>query len=467
MRASLLVFLGVIGLAVEGMSLRAPMMRSRARFGALGSSSVDDFGGGVTTEEAPAAAPVAVEESPMAAAPKGQKLSAREQMSLDAANKLRQEADEMEFALREEARAKGMPEDVINKLVPKSSTTKTKAAQKLEEKVTGVKATPKPAATTSEAKPVAPALPSSQIRQKLGYLNTGDAVRFTSELDRLKDKGMLRLWNSHEEKLSGARFSVNNYQLKENAKIEPQDLKLDDVGYDYQKTFLVSLAVASVFGIGSSLIPEDFGALGFVLGYASALFPILIVGIGSIAPGLIGDILNRVKLASDAEAKDRFIAANAGKMLVGYVMGLPVSKFASSGPSNSVDFFQLRPSGNEESDRKMFSENKFKQADIARSSAVCLASSVAECMGYESASGNSPGDVNTLYELMQACEPKLEGERLQDHIRWSALEAYKIINDYPEEYQRLIKAFSENLPMEECIACLEGTGDVLARESSE
>ena len=134
-------------------------------------------------------------------------------------------------------------------------------------------------------------VPSAEIRGKLGYLNTGDAVRITSELDRLKGKGTLRLWNSHEKALTGARFSVNNMQLKEKAKIEPQQLKLDDVGYDYQKTFLVSLAVASTFGIASSLIPEDFGPLGFLMGYASALFPILIVGVGSIAPGLIGDVL--------------------------------------------------------------------------------------------------------------------------------------------------------------------------------
>ena len=450
--------------AVSVHALRAPRIARRAAMSRWSTSNVDEFGGGsvVSTEEPVAA--VVEDESSSDSAPKGVQLTKREQAALDAANKLRQEAEEMEFSLREEARSKGMPEEVINKLVPKTSQSKTKAVQYLEEKVTGIKSTPTPKATTSEAAPVIPALPASQIRQKLGYLNTGDAVRMTSELDRLKGKGMLSLWNSHEDKLDGARFSVNNYQLKEKAKIEPQDLKLDDVGYDYQKTFLISLAVASIFGIGSSLIPEDYGPLGFVLGYASALFPILIVGIGSIAPGLIGDILNRIKLASDAEAKDRFIAANAGKFLVGYVMGLPVSTFASSGPSNSADFFQLRPSGNEADDRKMFSENKFKQADIARSSAVCLASSVAECMGYESASGTQPGDVNTLYELMSACEPKLEGERLQDHIRWSALEAYKIINEHPEAYQRLIKAFGDNLPMEECIACLEGTGDVFARD---
>merc|ERR1711937_205956 len=108
-------------------------------------------------------------------------------------------------------------------------------------------------------------VPSAQIRTKLGYLSIGDAVRITSELDRLKSKGTLRLWNSHEKALSTARFSVNNMQLKEKAKIEPQQLRLDDVGYDYQKTFLISLAIASVLGIASSLIPEDYGLLGFVM----------------------------------------------------------------------------------------------------------------------------------------------------------------------------------------------------------
>ena len=107
----------------------------------------------------------------------------------------------------------------------------------------------------------------------------------------------------------------------------------------------------------------------------------------------------------------------------------------------------------------------FKQADIARSSAVCLASSVAECMAYDEASGTAPGDVNTLYELMQACDPKIEGEKLQDHIRWSALEAFKVLDKYPTEFARLKAAFKENLPLEECIACIEGTGDVLAREN--
>jgi len=34
---------------------------------------------------------------------------------------------------------------------------------------------------------------ASEVRRKLGYLNTGDAVRMTSELDRLKGKGEVQV----------------------------------------------------------------------------------------------------------------------------------------------------------------------------------------------------------------------------------------------------------------------------------
>ena len=37
----------------------------------------------------------------------------------------------------------------------------------------------------------------SEIRSKLGYLNIGDAVRFTSELDRIKSRGYIKLWNRY------------------------------------------------------------------------------------------------------------------------------------------------------------------------------------------------------------------------------------------------------------------------------
>ena len=354
------------------------------------------------------------------------------------AEKLRQEAAEMELALREEARAKGLPQKVIDKLIPMQSKSKAKSAKGTE--------------GTVMEKPFV-ALPVADVRKKLGYLNTGDAVRFTSELNRLRGKGVVNLWGKSGE-FGRESFAINNYQLQSRTKIEPADLRLDDVGFEYQKVFFIALGIASVLALASNAVG---GQLGFILGYLSALFPVGLVGIGSIAPQLIGAVLNRFEYATNEESKERYVAMNAGKFLVGYLCGLPVANFKTGGPSNEVDFFQLRPSGSsEKDDSNLFQKRSFKQVDIARASVMCVSGPTAECMKYKIASGNTPGDVNTLYELMNSVEPALSPDAVQNHIRWSVCAAFDILKTYPSEYERLVEAFRRGDSLEDCIACIEG-----------
>lgn len=76
----------------------------------------------------------------------------------DEAQRLRKEAAEMEVSLREEARAKGLSEDMINKLIPLRSAAA-------------------PVAAVSSS-PVQEEIPkekflATEVRSKLGYLNTG------------------------------------------------------------------------------------------------------------------------------------------------------------------------------------------------------------------------------------------------------------------------------------------------------
>lgn len=357
----------------------------------------------------------------------------------DEAAKLRQEAAELEISLREEARAKGVPEEMINKLIPvraPKSLIPAKTSLILKEKVTE--------------------LTAKEVRSKLGYLNTGDAIRMTSELERLKAKDIITKWNSKD--LENPRFDVSNYQLKAKTNINPINLKLDDVGFVYQNVLVSAVAIGTVCGLSANFIG---GQAGFLLGYASALFPVLVVGLGSIAPGLIGEVLYRFKLVTNEESRKRHVRKNAGKFLAGYVSGLPVAIFNQGSPSNTAEFFQLRPSStNEDEDKQMFTKSKFKQTDIARSSIVSLASSVAECIDFGAAGGSNPADVNLLNELMNSVDPTISPEQRQNHIRWSALTAWEILDKYKEEYQRLIVAFEQGLPMEECIAVIEGEGEL-------
>lgn len=289
-----------------------PSVITRAQFRVGFSSNSDMFGGSSTKLDDP--------KLSKGLSPDEYKITGNFQ---DEAAKLRQEALELEVALREDARAKGLPEDVINKLVPLRGEKSAKPQIVLSEEVS----------KSSLLSPV-------EIRSKLGYLNTGDAIRFVSELDRLKSKSILGAWNSKD--LSKSTFQVNNAQLMSKTKIEAAKLKMDSAGFDYVRVFGTAIVAATVLALSSSFVG---GQIGFLLGYASALLPVFLVGIGSIAPALIGDIVNQVTYATDAKAKDRYVEGQAGKFLVGYIVGLPVARFTTGGASNTAEFFSAASIG--------------------------------------------------------------------------------------------------------------------------
>jgi len=412
------------------------------------SENSDVFGSSTTSiKEDSSATTSTVMEPPGASTTQNNSSLFSNQKMKDEAAKLRQEAAELEIAMREEARDKGLSQEVIDKLIPMRSQAPVKPS------ASSTAASSSEGNTVVLEKPLQ-TLTTSEVRNKLGYLNTGDAIRITSELDRLKSRGVIKLWNCKD--VSKANFAANSLQLTSKTGIEPVNLRLDAVGFEYQKVFVVALAIATICGLGSTFIG---GQIGFLLGYASALFPILLVGVGSIAPQLIGDVLNKFKYATNAEEKAKYVRGNAAKFLVGYIMGLPMASFSQGGDSNRVEFFQLRPSAanlKAESDKPQIRAAKFKQADIAPISVTCVAGPTAECMEYITAGGSSPQDVNLLYELMNAIEPSLSPDKVQNHIRWSVLTAYTILKDHTDELTKLNEAFSTGASLEECIACIEG-----------
>ena len=54
---------------------------------------------------------------------------------------------------------------------------------------------------------------------------------------------------------------------------------------------------------------------------------------------------NYTQYTTSAIACERYAYMEAGKFLVGYMLGLPISYFDTRGPSSRSDFYQLRPTG--------------------------------------------------------------------------------------------------------------------------
>jgi hypothetical protein len=337
---------------------------------------------------------------------------------------------------------------MINKLIPIRSKTQSSVLPSSSPSSTDVKVSD----TTESIKK----LSRTEILNSLNYLSIGNPVKFSRQLNSLSAKKLLQVWNAID--LGKPSFQVNSLQLKSKTNIDPKDLKLDDVGYDYQKLLVTVVITATVLAFGSSFIG---GQIGFILGYLSALLPVTLLGIGSITPALIGDILNRLTFLLDESAKDRYIQFHAGRFLVGYALGLPISKFSMGSPSNTVDFFQLKlvenTNNNDPKANGFFSKSKYSQIDIAPYSVLCLAGPVAECIEYSKASGYSATDVNVLNELMLAVEPAMIPESAQSHIKWAALQSYTILTKYKAELKKLREAFKRGASLEECIAELESS----------
>jgi hypothetical protein len=372
----------------------------------------------------------------------------KDKLTLEA-QRLRKEAAEMEMALRDEARAKGLPEELINKLAPIRTPSSSPSSS------SSTATTTKTATSTSvKTETITTIIPSTaeEIQSKLGYLNTQDPVRFVTELQRIKMRGYLKTWDSE---IPNKDYNVNAYQLKAKCDIDPVKLRLDEVGYDYKMVLVAAVAMGTIFGLSASQIG---GQTGFLLGYLSALIPIVVVGIGSIAPALIGDVLLSINTVLDEKLREKLYAINAGKFLVGYCLGLPISRFDSGSMINTVDFYQVKPTGLDENEAKQyFSKRKYNQDDIARSSATCIAGPVAECIEFGESSGNAAADVNTLQQLVLAIEPALNADGVQNHIRWSAMTAHTILTAHKEEYKKLVQAFKDKKSLEECIAIMEST----------
>jgi hypothetical protein len=66
----------------------------------------------------------------------------------------------------------------------------------------------------------------------------------------------------------------------------------------------------------------------------------------------------------------------------------------------------------------------------------------------------------TYINVSHQISPQFLPLSLSLSLRWSALTAYDILTEYKTEYLRVVEAFREGLPLEECIAAIEGEGEV-------
>jgi len=270
-----------------------------------------------------------------------------------------------------------------------------------------------------------------------------DAKSTSYALQQLNSEGFCTRWNCAE---IGQVWQVSQGQLKRQTGIDGKtmnaEMNLDELKYALGAVVAFS-AVSAV--LSGSLIGGNVGA---TFTYIFALLPIIFLGIGSSAPGVIIAAINLIKGNSDAEFSNRRVVHEAAHFLAGYLLGLPIKSYKVDGPTTEVEFFDTLE-GDQVSLNRMLTND-----EIIPLSIVAMAGAVAEIKEYKTATGSAQ-DLEYLGQLMVRTRPVISNSDQENITRWAALEASRLVSKHSKELEALVKAFSEKKTVPECIAALE------------
>lgn len=275
----------------------------------------------------------------------------------------------------------------------------------------------------------------------------GDAVSQNMALSKAAESGDLKLWKS----INLRTFPVSLDMLKQRTAgaitadslgITEKDVSLDDFKY---ATLWVTGGATLAAILSLAVLPPNIGA---TLCYFFALIPVLFLGIGSSAPGIIAGAIASLRGTSDSEEEklDRVCRHEAGHFLAGYSCGLPIKGYSLL--ESQIPCVEFHPSSEGDTGREFTSD------EIAALSVVAMSGSVAEAL----ALGTAKGGENDLLELdgmLRRSEDFVGAQKQQDLTRWGALQSYNLIKANEEKYEALVEAFKAKKSVADCVAIIE------------
>jgi hypothetical protein len=291
--------------------------------------------------------------------------------------------------------------------------------------------------------------------------SSGNASAQISALDSLSSSQKLGLWKAalttsvntnSPSPLRPYPVTLNFLEQRTGGKITSKSLGVsgeDDVSLDdFKYATLYITGGASVAGVAAlAFLPENIGP---TVCYFAALVPILWLGVGSTAPGLIAGAIAASRGTSEEreEQEDRVCRHEAGHFLCGYLCGLPIKSYQTN--DLGVPCVEFYPATDGEGRGR-----EFTPEEIAILSVVAMSGSVAEVQKFGVAKGGQ-NDLIALDQYYRNSKEFIGAEKQQNLTRWGALTAYNIINANMDKFERLVDAFKAKKSVEDCIAAIEG-----------
>ena len=314
--------------------------------------------------------------------------------------------------------------------------------------------------------PVQKNLSINEVQEIATSINfgSGDATTQSKALDDLVDSGDFSLWKSAVRrgpttasaamsKLVPFPVTLQTLESRTGGKVTGPSLGIGgdgDVSLEDFKDLTVQVVLGfTILGILSlAVLPENIGA---TFTYLFALIPILFIGVGSIAPGIIagGIVFSRGESEAAEVQRERICRHEAGHFLCGYLCGFPIKSYEINDDTNvaCVEFHTAEA---------VNGKRELSDEDIAALTVVAMSGSIAEIMKYDKATGGE-NDLLELQNCFRKSKEFIGAAKQQDLTRWGALTSFSLINANMSKYEGLVQAFKDKKSLSECVSIIEGT----------
>lgn len=336
-------------------------------------------------------------------------------------------------AQAEEREAREAPEptpDVIASLeaqLPVEATPERKAAAwaKLDGEVRGLRA-----------------LPPSERRDPAA----GAGV--LAALEDARDAGVARAFNSATETLKvesvkDMRATMNDLKVSGGIR-DPEAIGTPSTRNE--ATFLVAVFAGTAVPatVAGYVLPGDFA---FFVPYLLGGVVLVVLAVGSTAPGLLQWGIDRVNLVNP-DYKDRALKHEAGHFLLAYLLGVPVTSYSLAIGEVRTEMLAARIG------RPVFQGRLDIASELAPLSVVAMAGVAAEAQAYEDVMGQTADLTDLQLLLNRASEPVSQNEQLLV-TRWAVKQAAQLLRRHRKEHAALIEAMREGKDVSGCMQAIE------------
>eukprot|EP00899_Mesostigma_viride_P010987 jgi/Mesvir1/19890/Mv13171-RA.1 len=265
-----------------------------------------------------------------------------------------------------------------------------------------------------------------------------DAVR--AALGASKEKGELKLW-ARQPQL--ARRNVFVRELSMVGLKNPDKLAVPSVRDDM--AFLVTVVgAASVLAVAGLFLPGDWG---FFVPYLTGGVVLVVLAIGSTAPGLLQAGIGSFS-AVFPDYKERTLRHEAAHFLVAYLLGVAVVGYSLDTGREHTNLVDVKL-------QRDILTTLIEPDRLNILGVVAMAGLAGEALHYEQVTGQT-ADLMSLQRLLNRSKPKLSPEQQQSFTRWATYTAASLLKEHPAQYAALMEAMRQGATVAECVAAIEG-----------